>query len=85
MHKLMNIKISVPRLIRWAQISLFCNSLNFLDRFSKKSQISNFTKFRPVGAKLFHADRRTDGHDKANSAFRNFANTPKKQSVNAVQ
>jgi len=24
-------------------------------------------KIRPVGAELFHADRRTDGYDKANS------------------
>jgi hypothetical protein len=39
-------------------------------------------KIRPVGAELFHADRRTDGradrHDEANSRFRNFANTPDK-------
>jgi len=26
-------------------------------------------KIRPVGAELFHADRRTDGHDEANSDF----------------
>ena len=26
---------------------------------------------------MFHADRRTDGHDKANNLFRNFANVPK--------
>jgi len=31
---------------------------------------------RPLGAMLFNADRRTDGHD-ANSRFRNFANAPK--------
>jgi len=29
---------------------------------------------RPVGAELFHADGRTDGHD---VAFRNFAKAPK--------
>jgi len=34
--------------------------LNFLDRFSKNNQISNFTKIRPVGAELFHADGRTN-------------------------
>jgi len=26
-------------------------------------------KIRPVGAELFHADRRTDGHGEANSGF----------------
>jgi len=29
-------------------------------RFSKKNQISNVMKIRPVGAQLFHADGRTD-------------------------
>jgi len=41
--------------------------MNFLDTFSKNTQISNFIKLHPVGAKLFHADGQTDGHDKANS------------------
>jgi len=35
-------------------------NLNFLDIFSKNSQISNLTKIRPVGTELFHADGRTD-------------------------
>jgi len=26
-------------------------------------------KFRPMGAELFHANRRTDGHDEANGRF----------------
>jgi len=30
-------------------------------------------KIRPVGAKLFHADRQTEWRDEA---FRNFANAP---------
>ena len=37
-------------------------------------------KIRPVGAELFHADRRTDGQTdmtKIIVAFRNFANAPK--------
>ena len=51
--------------------------MNFLDRFSKKSQISGFIKIRPVGAELFHADRQTD-MTKLIVAFRNFANAPKK-------
>ena len=44
-------------------------NLNILNSFSKNIQISNFMKIRPVGAELFHADRRTDGHDEANSRF----------------
>jgi hypothetical protein len=41
------------------------------NRSSKNTRISNFMKFRPVGAELLHADRRsedgrTDRHDEAN-------------------
>jgi hypothetical protein len=32
-------------------------TFNFLNRFSKKSQGSNFNKIRPLGAELFHAER----------------------------
>jgi hypothetical protein len=35
--------------------------LNFLDRFSKNTQMSNLMKIRRVGAELFHADGQTDG------------------------
>jgi len=31
--------------------------LEFLDRYLRNSQISNFMKFRLVRAELFHADR----------------------------
>jgi hypothetical protein len=31
--------------------------------------MSSFLKIRPVGAELFHADGRTDEHEKANSRF----------------
>jgi hypothetical protein len=44
--------------------------------FEEKTPISNFIKIRPVGAELFHADRRTDtrkdGHDQAYSCFLQF-------------
>jgi hypothetical protein len=40
---------------------------NYLDRFSKNTQISNFIKMRPVGAELFNEDGRTGRHDKGNS------------------
>jgi hypothetical protein len=50
--------------------------LNFRNNFSKNIQISNCMKIRPVGAELYHADRRTDGqedrHDEANSGFSQF-------------
>jgi hypothetical protein len=60
-------------------------TLNFIDRFSNNSQISDFIKIPPVGARLF---MRTDGRTKGQRnrrtdmtklvfAFRNFANAPK--------
>jgi len=42
----------------------------------KKTQIPNFMKFRPVGAQLLHANRRTD---MTKVTFRNFAKAPKQQ------
>jgi hypothetical protein len=47
-------------------------NLHFLDRSSKNTQISNFMKFCPLGARSFHADGRTDGHDADNSRFSQF-------------
>ena len=55
-------------------------TMKFLVRFSKNPQISNFTKTRPLGAQLFHADRRKSAKtDMTNLAvaFRNFANASK--------
>jgi hypothetical protein len=40
-------------------------------------------KIRPVGAELFHAGGRMDGHDEA-VAFRNFANAPEKSTFVVV-
>ena len=34
--------------------------MDFLDRFSTNTQISNFMKIRPLGTELFYADRQTD-------------------------
>jgi hypothetical protein len=49
--------------------------------FEKKAQISSFFfKINPVGGKMFHTDRQTDGQKdmmKLIVAFRNFANAPK--------
>jgi hypothetical protein len=59
---------------------LFLSDFNetwiFFDEFSKKTQVSNFVKIRPVTAELFHADGRGDMNIIV--AFRNFANAPKK-------
>ena len=61
-------------------------NFNFVDRFSKNSQILNSIKIPPVEARLFmwtdeRKDKGTDGRTdmtKLIFAFRNFANLPKK-------
>jgi len=40
-------------------------NLNILDKFSKNTDVLNFTKIRPMGAEVFHADE-------ANSRFPQF-------------
>jgi len=51
---------------------IFNETLIFVNRFSKKTQISNFMEVRPVGAELLHADGRTDRNDQTNSCFSQF-------------
>jgi hypothetical protein len=48
----------------------FLWNLNFLNRVSKITQISNFMKIHQVGAALFYVDRQT--HDKANGRISQF-------------
>jgi hypothetical protein len=50
--------------------------MNFLYRFSKNSQMSNFIKIRPVGDADEQTDKQTDIR-KLTVAFGNFANAPK--------
>jgi hypothetical protein len=75
-------------------LSEFNAFLNFLNKFSKNTQISNLMKIRPVGAELFYADGRTYGQtdrwtegrtktdmEKTIAFFRYFANTLKKWTI----
>jgi hypothetical protein len=53
------------------QISIklvFCRQI-----FEKNTQISNFIKIHPVGAELFHADRRTDGQTEGMTKLSRFS------------
>jgi hypothetical protein len=55
--------------------------LEFSQQIFKKYS-SNLIKIRPMAAKLFHADGRTENITKLTVAFRNFGNAP--QNVQAV-
>jgi len=44
-------------------LSDFSETWIFSTDFRKNTQISNFMKILPLGAEMFHADGRTDGHD----------------------
>jgi hypothetical protein len=54
-HKCTYVFMKVPVIL----VSVSFN-LNFRDRFSKNPHISNLLKNRPVGAEIFHAQRRMD-------------------------
>ena len=60
-------------------LSDFNETLNFLDRCSKNTQISNFMKICPLVAELFQKDVQTD-MTKLTGAFRNFTNALKNRS-----
>jgi len=73
--------------IHWSSSKVHINlvtlqwKLNFLNRFSKNTQILNFVEIRPVGAESFQADGRTDRPIDVPTltvVFRNFANEPQK-------
>jgi hypothetical protein len=49
----------------------FLWNLNFLDSFSKSTQMSHLTKIRPVGPE-FLADGRKDSHEEDSSRFSKF-------------
>jgi len=61
-----------------AILVIFERNSNFLDRFSKNTQISNFIKILLVGAELFHADGQTD-MTKLIVAFRNVCESIKQK------
>jgi len=43
------------------------NELGFSQLFSKNPRTPNFMKIRPLGSELFHVEKRTGGHDEANT------------------
>jgi len=53
----------------------------FSRQIFEKYRISNFMQTRPVGAELFHVDRRADV-TKVIVTFRNLENAPKKRASN---
>jgi len=59
-------------------MSDFSETWDFLNIFSKNTQISDLMKVRPMGAELFNTDGQMETNDEVTVAFRNFANAPKK-------
>jgi len=54
-----NIIVNIHRSSRRVPVVVLME-FEFLDKFSKNSQISNFMKNRPKGGESFHADERID-------------------------
>ena len=75
-----NIIINIHRSPRTLPVILvtFWSNVNFLDRFSKNTQIPNLIKIHPVEAELFHVDGRTD-MTKPRAAFRYCVSAPKNE------
>jgi hypothetical protein len=58
---------------------------NFLERFSKNTQILNFIKKNPsIGSRAVPCGQ-TERHNEANRSFRNFANMPKTSVYRNIQ
>jgi len=53
-------------------LSDFNGNLIFSTTSRTALKIQNFIEIRPVGAELFHADGRTNGHDEASSRLSQF-------------
>jgi hypothetical protein len=51
---------------------IFYWNLNFLDRYLKNVEMSNFLEVYSVGAELFHAGSQRDRHDGINNRFSQF-------------
>jgi hypothetical protein len=64
--------IVTPKVEAGRILSDFNENLNFLDRFSKYPNISNFMNILPLKAESFHAGERTDRRDAASSRFSQF-------------
>jgi hypothetical protein len=75
MYKRLHVRVNDPLFLsgfNYTFISSIC---------SRNTQILNFVKIRPVGAKLFRSDGQTNGHTditKLIVAFSNFTNGPKR-------
>ena len=61
--------------IKYSLFLSYFNEDNFLDKFSKNTQMLNLIKILLVGAEVFYADRQT--YEKATNHFSSFAKSSK--------